>query len=141
MKVRRYFFVTLVAAAVMLYSGKSFAGQQIKSIDRPYVNVETIKAAMTDGKTIFVNWKSKWCGTCNIQTKVLDAILTDEPTIVERVLFVSLDWDEYGDHEFTKDLNIPRRSTLVLFNGTEEVGRLVAATRRSEIERLIRLAL
>ena len=141
MKARRYFFVTLVAAAVMLYSGKSFAGQQSKSIDRPYVNVETIKAAMTDGKTIFVNWKSKWCGTCNIQTKVLDAILTDEPTIVERVLFVSLDWDEFGDHEFTKEFNIPRRSTLVLFNGTEEVGRLVAATRRSEIERLIRLAL
>ena len=141
MYTRRYFFIRLAAVALMLNSGESFAGSQSKSVDRPYVNVETIKTAMKDGKTIFVNWKSKWCGTCNIQTKVLDSILTDEPMISEQVLFVSLDWDEYGNDKFTRDLNIPRRSTLVLFKGTEEIGRLVAATKRSEIENLIRTAL
>tara|TARA_A100001015_G_C14532065_1_gene534538 strand:+ start:110 stop:508 length:399 start_codon:yes stop_codon:yes gene_type:complete len=131
----------LAAATLMLDSGKSFAGSQSKSVDRPYVNVETIEAAMKDGRTIFVNWKSKWCGTCNIQTKVLDAILMDEPTIAEQVLFVSLDWDDYRNDKFTRQLNIPRRSTLVLFKGTEEIGRLVAAIKRSEIENLIRAAL
>ena len=141
MNALRNFFIILVAATLMLNSDKSYAGSQSQSFDRPYVNVETIEAAMKDGKTIFVNWKSKWCGTCNVQTKVLDAILMDEPKIAEQVLFVSLDWDDYRDDAFTKRLNIPRRSTLVLFKGTEEIGRLVAATKRSEIENLIRTAL
>ena len=141
MKSRRYFFNILTATILMFNSSKGFAGSQSKSIDRPYVNVETIKAAMKDGRTIFVNWKSKWCGTCNIQTKVLDAILMDEPAISEQILFVSLDWDDYINDAFTRQLNIPRRSTLVLFKGTEEIGRLVAATKRSEIESLIHKAL
>ena len=138
---RRNFFITATAVALFFNAGKIFAEAQSKSVDRPYVNVETVKAAMTDGRTVFVNWKSKWCGTCNIQTKVLDAILNDDPSIAERVLFVTLDWDEYGDDAFTKELNIPRRSTFVLLKGNEEIGRLVAETKRSKIENLIRMAL
>ena len=141
MNSRRYFFTSLTAATLMFNPNSGFTRSQSKSVDRPYVNVETIKAAMNDGRIIFVNWKSKWCGTCNIQTKVLDAILMDEPTIAEQILFVSLDWDDYMNDEFTRQLNIPRRSTLVLFKGTEEIGRLVAATKRSEIENLIHKAL
>ena len=49
-----------------------------------------------------------------------------------------IDWDDYGDHAFTKRLNIPRKSTLVKFNGTVEVGRRVAQTSRAQIEALMR---
>ena len=76
-----------------------------------------------------------------MQKRVFDTILTEEPKLAEKIMFLDLNWDEYSNHPFTKDLNIPRRSTIVVFKGMEELGRLIAATNRSEIEKLILKAL
>lgn len=54
------------------------------------------------------------------------------------VTFMHVDWDKYGDSDFARELRIPRRSTLVMFGGGKEVGRLVAQTSESAIEALFK---
>ena len=47
-----------------------------------------------------------------------------------------VDWDTWKDTPITSELNIPRRSTLVMFNGGEEVGRVVAQHAKPAIAQL-----
>jgi thioredoxin 1 len=99
---------------------------------------EEVLALQAEGKSILVDFKADWCSTCKAQEKVINAILADDPALEQSIIFAMIDWDLYSDHAFTKGLNIPRRSTLVKFNGTVEAGRLVAQTDRAQIESLIR---
>ena len=52
-----------------------------------------------------------------------------------------VDWDTYRNADIVKDLAVPRRSTLVMFNGGKEVGRVVAQTGGDAIEALFKAAL
>ncbi len=52
-----------------------------------------------------------------------------------------VDWDTHGDGDIVKELNIPRRSTLVMFNKGKEVGRVVAQTSSAAIEALFKAAM
>jgi thioredoxin 1 len=99
---------------------------------------DQVQALQAAGKSVFVDFMADWCGTCKAQEKVVGAILAEDPALAEQMTFALIDWDEFGDHPFTKALKIPRRSTLVKFNGTIEAGRLVAQTSRKQIEALIR---
>ena len=54
---------------------------------------------------------------------------------------MKVDWDTWRDADITKSLNVPRRSTLVMFNKGEEVGRVVAQTSQSAIEALFKAAM
>ncbi len=49
---------------------------------------------------------------------------------------IVVDWDEYGDGELSRALQIPRRSTLVALKGNMEIGRIVAGTSEAEIKAL-----
>lgn len=99
---------------------------------------EEVLALQAAGKSVFVDFKADWCSTCKAQEEIINAVLADDPALEKSITFALIDWDAYGDHPFTTGLNIPRRSTLVKFNGTVEAGRLVAQTDRAQIEALIR---
>lgn len=99
---------------------------------------EAVQALQADGKPVLVVFRASWCSTCAAQERAINAILKDDPALGEAVTIALIDWDEYGDHPFTTGLNIPRRSTLVRFNGNQEIGRLVAQTSRTQIEALLR---
>jgi len=53
------------------------------------------------------------------------------------MLFVRVDWDKYKSHEVSVFREIPRRSTLIVLHGDDELGRLVAETRENEIKALM----
>ena len=55
----------------------------------------------------------------------------------DAMLFVRVDWDRYGKREVARSRRIPRRSTLVLLKGDQELGRLVAETREARIRELM----
>ena len=57
------------------------------------------------------------------------------------VTVMRVDWDEYRDADISRDLKIPRRSTLVMFSGGKEVGRVVASTDSASIEALLKAAI
>ena len=54
------------------------------------------------------------------------------------VKIIKVDWDDYGKSDIVDQLDIPRRSTLVMFNDGKEVARVVAQTGKDAIEALFK---
>jgi thiol-disulfide isomerase/thioredoxin len=100
-----------------------------------------IQAALAEGRTVFVDYSADWCGTCKRQERVIDALRAADPAYDGAMIFVRVDWDKFKSHEVTTSRGIPRRSTLLVLRGTEELGRIVAGTSESDIKALMDLGL
>ena len=96
-----------------------------------------IKNALAEGKTVFVDYAAVWCGTCKRQERLIQQLRDRNPIYDEHLMFVRVDWDVYSDHDVTESRNIPRRSTLLVLNGEEELGRIVAGIDINKIKALM----
>jgi len=67
--------------------------------------------------------------------------LIDSNPEYRAVSVIRVDWNQYSRDQIVSLLKIPRRSTLVMFNKGEEVGRVVAQTNRDAIEALFKAVL
>ncbi|WP_224816764.1 thioredoxin family protein [Hasllibacter sp. MH4015] len=97
--------------------------------------------AINAGETVFLDFAADWCSTCRSQERTINALLGDNPAYGEAITFYRVDWDDYGRGDLATQLNIPRRSTLVLFRDGREVGRIVAGTREADIRALLEAGL
>ena len=102
---------------------------------------DLLAAELAAGKTVFIDFKASWCSTCAAQSRAIDAIKAENPAYEKAISFINADWDQWGEGDLSKSLNIPRRSTLVVLKGDQELGRLVAVTAKDEIQGLMDLAL
>lgn len=93
------------------------------------------------GETVLLDFAASWCSTCRAQGRAIEALRAENPAYDENITFIRVDWDEYGQSEFTQLLGVPRRSTLILLRGDDELGRLVAVTRQADIQALLDRAL
>ncbi|MGR3501059.1 thioredoxin family protein [Pseudaestuariivita sp.] len=125
--------LALGAAAIALPSA-SFAAETVDYA--PGV----VENALAEGKTVFVDFAADWCSTCARQERVIGALRSENPAYND-MLFVRVDWDDYRNHEVTTSRNIPRRSTLIVLKGDQELGRLVAGTGEAQIKELLDLGL
>lgn len=100
-----------------------------------------VTSELAAGKTLFLDFKASWCPTCAAQERVLEALKAENPAYEQSVTFINVDWDDYGRSDLVRSLNIPRRSTLVVLRGEQELGRIVAGTGRDEIKALMDTAL
>jgi len=100
-----------------------------------------IKQALAEGKTVFVDYAAVWCSTCKRQERLINQLRERNPAYDKHLTFVRVDWDVYSDHEVTESRNISRRSTLIVLNGEEELGRIVAGTNINKIKQLMDVAL
>ena len=132
---RRDFLKTTALVALMPMA--ALAAEENWTHYRPGV----VDAALKDGKTVFLDFSAVWCGTCKAQERRINGLMEENPAYVENVLFVRVDWDAYSNAAITFDLEIPRRSTLVVLKGDEELGRVVAGTSRDAIKGLMDIAL
>ncbi len=132
---RRDFLKT--TALMTLMPVAAFAADDYWTHYRPGV----VDAALRDGQTVFLDFSAKWCGTCKAQERRITGLVEENPAYTENVLFVRVDWDAYMNAAITFDLEIPRRSTLVVLKGDEELGRNVAGTSRDAIKGLMDVAL
>lgn len=96
-----------------------------------------IDAALKDGKTVFVDFAADWCSTCKRQERVINALRQQNPAYDQAMTFVTVDWDEFRRHPVTTSRAIPRRSTLLVLRGDQELGRLVAGTGEADIKALM----
>lgn len=96
-----------------------------------------IDAALAEGKTVFVDYGAVWCTTCKRQERVINALRAADPAYDAAMVFVKVDWDAYRTADVTVSRNIPRRSTLLVLRGDEELGRIVAGTSESQIKALM----
>ena len=123
-------FLGLVASLVLAPS-VIFAGE---SVD---YTPGLIKSELAAGKTVFVDYAADWCGTCKRQERVISMLRGKNPKYDENLSFVRVDWDKYSSAEVTTKRNIPRRSTLLVLKGDNELGRIVAGTSIGEIQGLL----
>lgn len=97
--------------------------------------------ALSDGKTVFLDFGATWCSTCAAQDRVINALMDENPAYDANITFLKVDWDNFGDGQLSNALKIPRRSTLVVLKGNKELGRIVAGTARKDIKNLMDVAL
>lgn len=100
-----------------------------------------IQTALSEGKTVFVDYAADWCSTCKSQERTIGALRGENPEYDANIVFVRVDWDDFGRHEVATSRNIPRRSTLIVLKGDEELGRIVAGTSKADIKSLLDTAL
>jgi thioredoxin 1 len=109
--------------------------------ERVFYTLGLAEAAMEAGEVVFLDFWTNWCSTCATQDRVINDLRRSNPGYDEMITFITVDWDKYADSQLSKDLGIPRRSTLVALKGKEEIGRIVAGTGKAEIKALLDAAL
>ena len=124
-------FLALAAAAMLLPQAASAGGAFVEY--KPGL----IEAALEDGKTVLVDYSAKWCSTCRRQARVINQLRAENPDYDSSLMFVKVDWDTYRNHEVTQFRNVPRRSTLLVLRGEDELGRMIAGTGKAEIKALL----
>lgn len=100
-----------------------------------------VQERLAAGETVFLDFTATWCSTCRSQGRTIQALKEANPAYENAVTFIDVDWDEYGKSALAQSLQIPRRSTLVVLKGDQELGRIVAQTGQSEIQALMDTAL
>lgn len=128
---RRTFLMTTAAAALMPVLASAAQNYTPGLVDD----------LLAEGKTVFIDFKTDWCTTCAAQERIIGALKSENPAYGENITFVNVDWDNYANDDLSLRLRIPRRSTLVVLKGEEELGRIVAGTSRSQIQALMDTAL
>ena len=100
-----------------------------------------VQQRLDAGETLFVDFFAPWCGTCRAQERHIEALRAENPAYDAAMSFIRVDWDTHGNGALAQSLQIPRRSTLVVLRGDQELGRIVAGTRRADIQALMDLGL
>ncbi|AKS47620.1 Thioredoxin [Octadecabacter temperatus] len=100
-----------------------------------------VRERLAAGETVFLDFKASWCTTCRAQERVINNIKAESSSYEEAITFIDVDWDEFGRSRLVRELNIPRRSTLVVLKGEDELGRIVARTSPADIQELMDIAL
>lgn len=131
---KRRHFISLAGAATLLPQFVQASG----GLD---YTPGLIKQQLAAGKTLFVDYYADWCLTCRAQSRVIQALRQQNPTYDNAMTFIVVDWDTYGKKDVSKRYNIPRRSTLLVLRGDEELGRIVAGTSQKDIKALMDLGL
>ena len=129
---RRSFLALSAAAAAVL------PGMALTELD---YTPGLIDAELAAGKTVFVDFAASWCSTCAAQERIIGALKSENPAYEANIVFVRVDWDTYSRDEVTTSRAIPRRSTLIVLKGDQELGRIVAGTGRDQIKALLDTAL
>lgn len=125
----------ILSAAALGVAGPAFAASGVD------YTPGLVQQELDAGKTVFIDFYTDWCTTCRAQQRVISALKSENPDYQANISFVSVDWDKYRNSDLARGLNIPRRSTLVVLRGEEELGRIVAGTRQSAIRELMDTAL
>ena len=85
-------------------------------------STEIFEKAKTDGRTIVINSYEKWCGTCGVQTKILDQAEKEFKDIV------FLSYEQSKNKNIAQKLSIKFWTTIVVYKGNDEIARVVGQT-------------
>lgn len=100
-----------------------------------------VEKELAAGNTVFLDFYTDWCTTCRSQQTTMRKLKKANPAYEANITFIKVDWDQHSSSKLAKDLNIPRRSTLVVLKGDKELGRIVAGTSKTDIQALMDTAL
>lgn len=128
---RRTFLAGIAAtSAVWAFAGPAFA-----AFSPVAYSPAKLKSLRDSGKTVLLDFYADWCSTCRAQERVVESLVGTGA--YNGITIMRVDWDTYRSADIVKDMNIPRRSTLVLLKGETELGRVVAQTSEAAIKGLL----
>ena len=110
-------------AAIVAFTPAAQAAQ-------PFVD-QAFRAAQSAGHTILIDVMAPWCPTCRQQKPIIQAIEKERPNLV----VFEVDFDTAKDT--LKRLRVQYQSTLIVFRGTEEIGRSTGDTDPQRIRSLV----
>ena len=90
-------------------------------------STKIFEKAKPDGRTIVVNSYEKWCGTCGVQTKILNQAKKK----FKEIIFLS--YEQSKNEDIAKKLNIDFWTTIVVYKGGKEVTRIIGQTDKKTI--------
>lgn len=93
--------------------------------------------AQKAGKSILVEVSAPWCPVCKAQKVVLGE-LSKQPRF-KNIVKLEVDFDTQKD--VLKTLNVRMQSTLIVYKGDKEMGRLAYDAKKESIEALLAKAL
>ena len=99
-------------------------------------NEATYNKLLKSGKPFMVSVHTKWCSTCATQKRIISG-LRGKGKPYSGLTELAMDWDKYRGTAIAKELRIPRRSTLIMYGGGKEAGRIIAGTSAGSIKKLI----
>jgi len=118
-----------IFAFAFLCLGSSLAAA-VETVSFTPAAFETAEEA---GKPILVRVMAPWCPTCKAQTPILNELFA-EPRFKDLKVFV-IDFDSQKDA--LRRFGVQMQSTLIVFKGSEEMGRSVFDTSKPSIAMLL----
>ena len=94
--------------------------------------VEAFNEAQKSGKIIVINSWNKSCGTCALQTKILNEAQKDFPEVV----FLSYEQTKHKD--IANLLNVEYWATIIIFKNGKEIAKEIGITNKTDIYSLIK---
>lgn len=110
----RRFGAALLIAGICALPALAWAGQ-------PF-DAKAFQASQAAGKSILIDVTAPWCPTCKRQRPIVQQIEKDRPDLV----VYEVDFDSAKD--VLKQLRVQNQSTLIVFRGTNEMGRSTGDT-------------
>jgi thiol-disulfide isomerase/thioredoxin len=98
---------------------------------------EGLLAAKASGKPVLVDVSAPWCPVCKAQK----AVLAELGKMSKFAGFTILEVDFDSQKDALKALKADKQSTLIVFKGDKEMGRIVGDARKESIEALLAKAL
>jgi len=129
---RRFTLLSLASAAFTATGRSAFA-----ATDLPLFKNSDFEAAQAAGKSILLHIAATWCETCQAQRAVLDKLEKD--TAFKDYVIITIDFDTQKD--VMRSFKANSRSTLIVFKGKTEMGRVVAIIKPAAIKALLEKAL
>jgi thiol-disulfide isomerase/thioredoxin len=123
--------IVLAFAAVLPLAFASAA-----SAEETFTNA-ALEAAQKAGKPVLVEIAAPWCPVCKAQKPILEGLAKNDK--FKGFVFLKMDFDTQKDG--VRKLNARSQSTLIVFKGTNEVGRSVGDTNPQSVEALLAKAL
>ena len=119
-------FALAMASIITVAAGAAIGASQAGRMDqmsqtndfKPYT-AEAVKAAMGEGKTTLLFFHAPWCPVCKAQEPKVKAQLGGAH---KDVVAFKVDFD--SNVALRKELKVDKQSTLILYQGMQEVARL-----------------
>lgn len=119
---------TVALASLALLAAPAFARAQAAAPSFARYDKASFDRALAAGETLVVHVHADWCPTCRAQLSAFSSI---GAAGFRNARLIRVDFDQ--DKAFLQQFNVRMQSTLLVFKGGREVGRLVGQTSRDAI--------
>jgi thioredoxin-like negative regulator of GroEL len=126
----------VVFARLALGAALAFAASLASALTVVPYTPAALAAAQQAGKPVVVHFHATWCPTCKAQDKVIETLKAD-PSL--DVTLMQADYDT--EKALGKQMKVTAQSTLIVFHGAAERGRVIGETDPAKLKALIKSAL